>query len=51
MLDHFGNVSMTLTHPHDYLDLARLVSDPEHPVSAFDGNPEACSGACWQWYR
>ena len=51
MLDHFGNVSMTLTHPHDYLDLDRLVKDPEHPVPAFDGNPEACSGACWQWYK
>ena len=51
MLDHFGNVSMTLTHPHDYLDLDKMVQDPLHPVPAFDGNPEACSGACWQWYE
>ena len=50
MLDHFGNVSMTLTHPHDYLDLDKLVEDPLHPVPAFGGNPEACSGACWKWY-
>ena len=50
MIDHYGNISMTLTHPHDYLDLDSLVKDPWHPVPAFDGNPEACSGACWQWY-
>jgi len=50
MLDHFGNVSMTLTHPHDYIDLDKMVQDPEHPVPSFDGNPEACSGACWEWY-
>ena len=50
VLDHYGNISMTLTHPHDYLDLDKMVKDPEHPVPSFDGNPEACSGACWQWY-
>lgn len=49
-LDHFGNMSMTLTHPSDYLDLDSLVADPLHPVPAFGGNPEACSGACWKWY-
>ena len=51
LLDHFGNISMTLTHPHDYLDLDLMVIDPLHPVPAFDGNPEACSGACWKWYE
>ena len=51
VLDHYGNISMTLTHPHDYLDLDKMVKDPLHPVPAFDGNPEACSGACWQWYE
>ncbi len=51
VLDHFGNISMTLTHPHDYLDLDKMVKDPLHPVPAFDGNPEACSGACWKWYE
>ncbi len=50
ILDHFGNISMTLTHPHDYIDLDKMVEDPLHPVPAFDGNPEACSGACWEWY-
>ena len=49
-LDHFGNISMTLTHPHDYLDLDKLVANPRNPIPAFDGNPEACSGACWEWY-
>ena len=51
VLDHYGNISMTLTHPHDYLDLDKMMKDPLHPVPSFDGNPEACSGACWQWYR
>ena len=50
LLDYFGNISMTLTHPHDYLDLDRMVEDPQHPVPAFDGNPESCAGACWEWY-
>ena len=50
MLDHYGNVSMTLTHPSDYLDLDKLVQNPNNPVPAFDGNAEACSGACWEWY-
>ena len=51
VLDHYGNISMTLTHPHDYLDLDKMMKDPLHPVPSFDGNPEACSGACWQWYK
>ena len=51
LLDHYGNISMTLTHPHDYIDLDKMVQDPEHPVPSFDGNPEACSGACWKWYE
>ena len=51
LLDHCGNISMTLTHPHDYLDLDKLVADPLHPIPAFGGNPEACSGACWKWYK
>lgn len=50
LLEEFGNISMTLTHPSDYLDLDKLMNDPQHPVPAFGGNPEACSGACWDWY-
>ena len=50
LLDYCGNMSMTLTHPHDYIDLDKLMQDPKHPVPAFNGNTEACSGACWEWY-
>ena len=50
LLDYCGNMSMTLTHPHDYIDLDKLMQDPKHPVPAFNGNREACSGACWEWY-
>ncbi len=50
MLDYYGNVSMTMTHPSDYLDIDKLVQNPKNPVPAFNGNPEACSGACWEWY-
>ncbi|UKK59941.1 family 43 glycosylhydrolase [Prevotella communis] len=50
LLDNLGNMSMTLTHPHDYIDLDKLMQDPKHPVPAFNGNTEACSGACWEWY-
>ena len=50
LLDCCGNMSMTLTHPHDYIDLDKLMQDPKHPVPAFNGNTEACSGACWEWY-
>ena len=50
LLDNLGNMSMTLTHPHDYIDLDKLMQDPQHPVPAFNGNTEACSGACWEWY-
>lgn len=50
LLDYCGNMSMTLTHPHDYIDLDKLMQDPQNPVPAFNGNTEACSGACWEWY-
>lgn len=50
LLDKFGNISMTLTHPHDYIDLDKMMKDPKNPVPAFNGNTEACSGACWEWY-
>lgn len=50
LLDYCGNMSMTLTHPHDYIDLDKMMQDPKNPVPAFNGNTEACSGACWEWY-
>ena len=49
MLDHFVNISMTLTHPHDFIDLDALF-DRNLVMPAFGGNPEACGKACMDWY-
>lgn len=48
MLDRFKNISMTLTHPHDFIDLDQMMNGVVTP--AFGGNPEACAKACWDWY-
>lgn len=48
VLDKFGNISMTLTHPHEYIDLDKMLQGTIEP--AFDGNPEACGKACMDWY-
>jgi len=49
LLDHYGNISMTITHPHEFLDIDKLLADGS-VVPAFDGNPEACGKACMDWY-
>jgi hypothetical protein len=49
MLDYFQNISMTLTHPHDFFDLDALVNQNQIKP-AFNGNPEACAKACMDWY-
>ena len=49
VLDYFGNVSMTLTHPHDFFDIDKVVANGT-VVAAFDENPEACGKACMDWY-
>ena len=49
MLDYFQNISMTLTHPHDFMDLDALYNQNEIKP-AFNGNPEACAKACMDWY-
>lgn len=49
MLDYFGNISMTLTHPHDFIDIDTLLQKNK-VVAAFDANPEACGKACMDWY-
>ena len=49
VLDKYVNISMTLTHPHDFIDLAQLVYKNK-VVAAFDANPEACGQACMEWY-
>ena len=48
-LDYYGNISMTLTHPHEFFDIDQLLKDGS-VVPAFDGNPEACGKACMDWY-
>ena len=49
VLDHFGNISMTLTHPHDFLEIDTLLEKGK-VIPAFGGNPEACAKACMDWY-
>ena len=48
MLDYYGNISMTLTHPHEFIDLDKMLAGTIEP--AFNGNPEACGKACMDWY-
>lgn len=49
LLDYCGNISMTLTSTDDYIDVAKYLKD-KTVTPAFDGNPEACGKACWDWY-
>lgn len=51
--DHYGNISMTLTHPTDFFDFNRLF-DEDYVTYAFQNKPEpkeACAYTCFQWYR
>lgn len=49
LLDYYGNISMTLTGTADYIDIDTfLVTGKVTP--AFDGNPECCAQACFEWY-
>lgn len=58
VLDHYGNISMTLTHPHDFFDINTYLSTGK-VVPAFKAAMEAngldvyeaSSGACFQWYK
>ena len=49
MLDHFGNISMTLSGTGCLIDVDRLLADGS-VVPAFDGVEEACGKACMDWY-
>lgn len=55
VLDHFGNVGMTITHTHDYLEIDKyLATGQVLPRWKNDVNKEymeACSGACFEWYK
>ena len=48
-LDHFGNISMTLSGTGCLLDIDRLLKDGS-VVPAFGGLEEACGKACMDWY-
>ena len=48
-LDHWGNISMTLSGTGCLIDIDKLLATGE-PVPAFDGLEEACGKACMDWY-
>ena len=48
-LDHFGNISMTLSGTSCLIDVDKLLADGS-VVPAFDGIEEACGKACMDWY-
>ena len=49
MLDHYGNISMTLSGTHCLLDIDTLL-EKNKVVPAFGGLEEACGKACMDWY-
>ena len=49
MLDHFGNISMTLSGTACLIDIDTLLNKHK-VVPAFGGLEEACGKACMDWY-
>ena len=49
MLDHYGNISMTLSGTACLIDIDTLIAKSK-VVPAFDGLEEACGKACMDWY-
>lgn len=49
VLDHYGNISMTLSGTACYIDIDKYLADGT-VTPAFDGNPEACGKATFDWY-
>ena len=49
MLDHFGNISMTLSGTACLIDIDTLLNKNK-VVPAFGGLEEACGKACMDWY-
>ena len=49
MLDHFGNISMTLSGTACLIDIDELINN-NNVVPAFGGLEEACGKACMDWY-
>lgn len=49
LLDHYGNISMTLSGTGCLFDIDQLLKNGS-VVPAFDGEEEACGKACMDWY-
>ena len=49
VLDHYGNISMTLSGTACYIDIDKYLADGT-VAPAFEGNPEACGKATFDWY-
>lgn len=49
VMDHFGNISMTLTSIDDYLDVDAFLQSGTIKAN-FNENVEACAKACFYWY-
>ena len=49
LLDHFGNISMTLSGTSCLIDVDTLLATGS-VVPAFEGYEEACGKACMDWY-
>lgn len=49
VMDHFGNISMTLTSTDDYLDVDEFLRSG-NIRAAFDQNTECCAMTCFYWY-
>lgn len=47
---HYGNISMTLSGTHCYIDVDESLKQ-NRPVPAFNNNPEACAAFCFRWYK
>jgi hypothetical protein len=50
ILDHYGNISMTLSGTGCYIDIDTYLNSKK-VVPAFDGLEEACGAATFQWYK
>ncbi len=50
LLDHFGNISMTLSGTACYLDIDEYINNG-NVVPAFQGVEEACGETCFDWYK
>lgn len=49
VMDHFGNISMTLSSTEDYLDVDTYLKTGEIKPG-LEGNAEACGKTCFYWY-